>query len=110
MDRRTFLRRGLAAAAGTGLLTRSEPAGAAPAQPGAGPYGSLEGRPPGPTGFLLPEGFTSRVVAVSGDPVGDTDHWWHLFPSAAATFPDGEGGWYLASNSDIPNYLTPDEA
>ena len=110
MDRRTFLRRGLAAAAGAGLLTRSEPAGAAPAQPGAGPYGSLEGRTPDTNGFLLPEGFTSRVVAVSGDPVGDTDHWWHLFPSAAATFPDGEGGWYLASNSDIPNYLTPDEA
>ena len=47
MDRRTFLRIGLAAAAGAGLLTRSEPAGGAPAQPGAGPYGSTErpGRP-----------------------------------------------------------------
>ena len=110
MDRRTFLRRGLAAAAGAGLLTRSESASAASAQPGAGPYGSIEGRTPDINGFLLPEGFTSRVVAVSGDPVGDTDHWWHLFPSAAATFPDGEGGWYLTSNSDIPNYLTPDEA
>jgi len=42
MDRRTFLWSGPAAAAGAGLLTRSEPAGSAPAQPGAGPYGSTE--------------------------------------------------------------------
>ena len=42
MDRRTFLRRGLAAAAGAGLLIRSEPADGAPAQPWAGPYGSIE--------------------------------------------------------------------
>ncbi|MEE2768186.1 MAG: alkaline phosphatase PhoX [Actinomycetota bacterium] len=109
MDRRAFLQHGLAATAGIGLLTRTRTAEARSARRGTGPYGSIEGQTPDVNGLLLPDGFTSRVIAISGDPVGDTDHPWHLFPSGAATFPDSQGGWYLVSNSDVPSYLTPDE-
>ena len=112
MDRRTFLRRSMAATVGAGTLTSARMASAKvvdEAQPGEGPYGSLEGVEPDENGLVLPEGFTSRIVAIGGDPVGDTDYEWHLFPDGAATFDDGEGGWYYTCNSEVFNFLTPGE-
>jgi secreted PhoX family phosphatase len=41
------------------------------------------------------------VVAVAGEPVGDTDYAWHVFPDGAATFDDGDGGWWYAVNSEV---------
>ena len=57
---------------------------------------------PDANGLLLPEGFTSRVVATTGQPVGDTGYVWPLSPDGAATFADREvkGGWYHAVNSE----------
>ena len=51
---------------------------------------------------LLPRGFTSRVVATSGQPVGDTGYVWPPNPDGAATFPDRNvrGGWYYVANSE----------
>ncbi|MBQ90356.1 MAG: hypothetical protein CL441_02880, partial [Acidimicrobiaceae bacterium] len=112
MDRRAFLRRSMAATVGAGTLGSAQMAAAkvvGEAQPGDGPYGSLEGREPDENGLVLPEGFTSRIVAVAGEPVGDTGYEWHLFPDGAATFDDGEGGWYYACNSEVFNFLTPGE-
>ena len=112
MDRRTFLRRSMAATVGAGTLTSARMASAKvvdEAQPGDGPYGSLEGVEPDENGLVLPEGFTSRIVAIGGDPVGDTGYEWHLFPDGAATFDDGEGGWYYTCNSEVFNFLTPGE-
>ncbi len=106
MDRRTFLRQSLVATAGAGMLTTADMVTARAAEPGSGPYGSIEGIEPDANGLILPEGFTSRVVAVSGDPVAGTDHLWHLFPDGAATFPDGDGGWYYACNSEVFNFMT----
>ena len=100
MDRRQFLRSGLIGAAGVGMLSTLDIATASAAEPGIGPYGSLEGIQPDVNGIILPEGFTSRVVAISGDLVENTSHQWHIFPDGAATFPDGEGGWYYACNSE----------
>ena len=105
LDRRTFLQGGLAVAAGAGLLARGVAAGAA--EPGTGPYGSIAGRLPDRNGLILPEGFSSRVVAVSGDPVGSSGYEWPLFPGGAGTFADGEGGWFYACNSAVYDYLTP---
>ena len=38
---------------------------------------------------------------MAGEPVGDTDYLWHLFPDGAATFDDGEGGWFHTVNSEV---------
>jgi len=100
MDRRQFLRIGLVSAGGAAALPSV--ATAAPTQAsGGGPYGSLDGIDPDENGVILPEGFTSRIVAVGGEPVGDTTYDWHIFPDGAATFDDGEDGWYHVCNSEV---------
>jgi secreted PhoX family phosphatase len=38
---------------------------------------------------------------VAGEPVGGTDYLWHIFPDGAATFEDGDGGWYHTVNSEV---------
>ena len=100
IDRRDFLRSGLvtvgAALAGPSIWRAAL---AAPAQPGPGPYGTL--RAPDENGIRLPAGFSSRVVAVSGQPVPGTKHRWHKAPDGGATFPTGDGGWVYVSNSEV---------
>ena len=64
---------GMAMALGPGVLAAALAAPAAPVQPGDSPYGEL--LPPDVNGLQLPEGFTSRIVAVSLTPVaGTTPH------------------------------------
>lgn len=77
------------------------------ATPGAGPYGSIEGVAPDGNGLILPEGFTSRVIATSDSPVEGTDYTWHVFPDGGATFATTDGqsegggnGWIYVSNSE----------
>ena len=102
MDRRGFFRVALASAGATAMLPTATMAGAAPRRQAAdGPYGSIDGRTPDENGLLLPEGFTSRRIAVAGEPVGDTDYRWHLFPDGASTFDDEDGGWYYVCNSEV---------
>ncbi len=78
------------------------PAGAQSGAAPEGPYGSIEGREPDENGLLLPEGFTSRVLARSDQPVAGTGYSWPVFPDGAATFPIEAGGWYLAVNTENP--------
>jgi len=73
---------------------------AAPAQPGEGPYGPLQ--EPDANGLMLPEGFTSRVVAMSTLPVVPSAYVWHIFPDGGATYPTDDGGWIYVSNSEVP--------
>ncbi|MFD3922731.1 alkaline phosphatase PhoX [Streptomyces sp. NPDC058595] len=100
MERRNFLRgaivTGSAAALG-GTLWRGA-AYADPAQPGAGPYGALV--PADGNNIRLPAGFTSRVVARSGQTVPGTSYTWHNAPDGGACYADG-GGWIYVSNSEI---------
>lgn len=100
MERRNFLRgaivTGSAAALG-GTLWRGA-AYADPAQPGAGPYGALG--PADGNNIRLPAGFTSRVVARSGQTVPGTSYTWHNAPDGGACYADG-GGWIYVSNSEI---------
>jgi len=63
ISRRSFL--GGTAGAGVVLLTGVRAAGAR--QAAEGPYGPLAAQPDA-NGLLLPEGFTSRVVARAGEP------------------------------------------
>jgi hypothetical protein len=101
MQRRQLLKgasgMGMATALGPGFWQRAL---AAPVQPGASPYGEL--LPPDANGLQLPEGFTSRVVAVSMMPVEGTTHLWHAFPDGGACVPTDDGGWVYVSNSENP--------
>ncbi|MDI3406322.1 alkaline phosphatase PhoX [Streptomyces cavernicola] len=100
MERRTFLRGaviGTSAAAFGGTLMRGA-AYAAPAQNGPGPYGALGSADA--NGLQLPSGFTSRVVARSGQAVSGTSYTWHNAPDGGACFADGTG-WIYVSNSEV---------
>lgn len=66
--------------------------------PNVGPLGA-----PDANGVRLPEGFRSRILARSLEPVADTGYSWHGAPDGAATFPQDDGGWIYTVNSEIPN-------
>ncbi len=103
MRRRDFLR-AVSVSSGAVVLAPAlwRPVGATTQQGSAvGPYGSIDGREPDENG-LLPEGFTSRVIARSDEEVEGTGYSWPVFPDGAATFPLAAGGWHLAVNSENP--------
>lgn len=56
---------------------------------------------PDSNGIRLPQGFTSRIVAVSLLPVAG--YTWHEFPDGGATFAQPDGGWIYVSNSESPS-------
>ncbi|MGS2587793.1 alkaline phosphatase PhoX [Streptomyces hebeiensis] len=100
MERRNFLRGaviGTSAAAFGGTLWRGA-ALASPAQPGTGPYGALGAADA--NSIRLPAGFTSQVIARSGQRVPGTSYTWHNAPDGGACYPDGTG-WIYVSNSEI---------
>jgi uncharacterized protein len=102
--RRDFLASGLVALGAVAC----GPAGwrralAAVAEPGRSPYGSLNA--PDGNGLMLPDGFTSRVVAIAGTPVVGSTYIWHTFPDGGASFPAEKGGWIYVSNSEVPGGL-----
>ncbi len=70
-----------------------------PAGPASGAYGAL-GRPD-EHGIRLPPRFEARLVARGNDPVGASGYRWHRQSDGAATFPTGDGGWILVSNSEV---------
>jgi secreted PhoX family phosphatase len=99
MERRGFLRvavvGGAAAAFGGASWGQAFAAGA---QPGPSPYGGLlaaDGN-----GIRLPSGFSSRVVARTGQKVAGTNYTWHPAPDGGACFADGSG-WIYVSNSEV---------
>ncbi|MEZ5273756.1 MAG: DUF839 domain-containing protein [Ilumatobacteraceae bacterium] len=106
LDRRSFLRGTLATGAAvwagaSAARAAGAPAGVRGVQGGdgpTGPYGPLQ--PANGDGLMLPAGFTSRLVAVSGETVPGTSHTWHANPDGAACLPALGGGWYLVSNGE----------
>jgi hypothetical protein len=100
VDRRTFVRGMVAAAAVSGVGLHRALAGAA--FPGPGPYGALAA--PDANGLMLPAGFRSRLLATSGDPViGGRPFRWHGAPDGGACFPAPGGGWIYVSNAELSN-------
>ncbi|MDQ2675559.1 MAG: PhoX family protein [Actinomycetota bacterium] len=99
--RREFLR---ASVMGAGALAFGpafwREALAAPVTEGRGPYGPLQ--PPDPNGIMLPEGFSSRPIAMGGLPVAGTTYQWHIFSDGQATYRTRDGGYILVSNSENP--------
>jgi secreted PhoX family phosphatase len=51
---------------------------------------------------MLPAGFSSRLIARGGAPVEGTTYTWHPFSDGMGTFALADGGWLLASNSEVP--------
>lgn len=100
MDRRTFLK-STGAAAGAGLLAPEFWRGAfvSAATPGRGPYGPLG--PVDANGLRLPGGFTSRIIAITGQEVGSTGYTWHALPDGGQCYPHADGGWIYVSNSEV---------
>ncbi|MGW4688108.1 translocation protein TolB [Streptomyces sp. NPDC004244] len=100
MKRRALLRAAAVAAsvAGISRMLPSRTAQAATAvQPGPSPYGELLA--PDANGLRLPAGFTSRVVARSGQAVAGTAYVWHAAPGSGGVVPDGTG-WIYVSHSE----------
>lgn len=57
-------------------------------------------------GVRLPVGFSSRIVARSGEPPLDSVNFiWHDAPDGAACVPTDDGGWVYVSNSEIGFWL-----
>ena len=52
-------------------------------------------------GIRLPAGFTSRVIAHSGQML--FGYKWHAAPDGGATFATADGGWIYVSNSELKN-------
>jgi secreted PhoX family phosphatase len=97
VKRRNFLRAAVVGAGVTAFGNTLTPAAlAAPAQNGPSPYGPLQAA--NANGIQLPAGFTSRVVARSGQQVAG--YTWHPAPDGGAVFADGTG-WIYVSNSEI---------
>jgi secreted PhoX family phosphatase len=114
-QRREFIRlgvKGLAAFAGGSLLSGGSvvlPSGRLIAQPvapatvfsGLDSLGPL--LPPDENGIMLPAGYRSRVVAITGKtPLPDGDYVWHAEPDGGATYGAADGGWVYVSNSEVP--------
>ncbi|MEO3754193.1 alkaline phosphatase PhoX [Streptomyces sp. B6B3] len=99
MDRRTLLR---SAVVGTGTVafgfTMTRESFAYPAQTGTSPYGPLQAADA--NGIMLPSGFTSRVIARSGQTVAGTGQVWHGAPDGGACF-TAESGWIYVSNAEL---------
>lgn len=100
MRRREFVAAGAAAAGaitfGGAFWRRTFDAHAATA--GVGPYGPLQAADA--NGIMLPEGFSSRVIARANEPIGGYP--WHIFSDGQATYETRDGGWILVSNSEAP--------
>lgn len=85
--------------AGTSSTTAAGGSSTAPPStvPGdsVGPLGAADAN-----GVRLPEGFTSRIIAASGEEVAGTGYTWHGNPDGGATFAVEGGGWIYVSNSE----------
>jgi len=100
IDRRQFVRGVLTSAVVVGAAgsLRAALAGATTVS-GPGPYGALGTADV--NGIQLPSGFTSRLLATSGQTVAGTAAVWHDAPDGGACLPIADGGWVYVSNSEV---------
>jgi secreted PhoX family phosphatase len=61
---------------------------------------------PDANGIRLPKGFSSRLIAAAGSPVGlangkSSSYRWHKDPDGGACFAMADGGWIYVSNSEV---------
>jgi uncharacterized protein len=101
VNRRAFLRL-VAALSGGSLISGTTGRSAGARSTTFDPYGSLGAADA--NGVRLPAGFTSRVIARSGQLVGSTSHRWHQAPDGGACFARPDGGWVYVSNSEVDGH------
>ncbi len=89
MDRRSFLRLGVLGAGSVALAPRFLGSALPRAWAAEGAYGALQAADA--NGIQLPAGFTSRVVARSGQTVAGSGYVWHAAPDGAPA--SVTGGW-----------------
>ena len=54
--------------------------------------------------IMLPNGFTSKIIAISGQPVLNlSGKNWHFAPDGGHVFKTLNGGWIYVSNSEVKN-------
>ena len=94
MERRNFIV-GATALSGLGLLGALHLG----ERPAAAQFADSLLEPDG-NGLRLLRGFSSRVVAETGQPVGTTGYRWHPNPDGGATFAQPDGGWIYVSNDE----------
>jgi secreted PhoX family phosphatase len=99
MDRRSFLKVGALGTVATFVGLRYLGLSVPTAHAADGPYGPLQSADA--RGIQLPAGFSSRVVATSGQVVPGTSYTWHGAPDGGACFPVSDGGWIYVSNSEL---------
>ena len=103
LSRRAFLQQSLSAAGAVSLGAIGGSAGLHPgvafAATGADDFSALN--PADANGLQLPDGFTSRIVAQGGQPVGTTGFVWPIAPDGGACFSTGDGGWIYVANSEL---------
>ena len=102
MDRRSFLQAGATVLSGAFLGGSARYVAQATAAIGDSPYGPLATRA-NPDGLRLPAGFTSRLLAVSGQRVAGTTYTWHTSPDGGACTARPDGGWVYISNGERSN-------
>lgn len=100
LPRRSFLKLGAAMTVSTGLgISSWRRAFAMPAEIGESPYGALGA--PDANGVALPKDFSARLLATTGELVGDTGYEWHGQPDGGDTFAVPGGGWVYTSNAEL---------
>lgn len=112
LNRRRFLSagfQGFSAFLGASLLHGCSRSGSTaavpPPPPPPGPGSNIRNlgplQAPDQNGVRLPVGFTSRVVARSGQQPTGSGYTWHDAPDGGATFQVPGGGWVYVSNSEL---------
>lgn len=118
--RRSFLGLGILGAGGALSACGNSPEGLAPVLPTPPSPTPPSPTPPAPTptargrlvvpplattpdanNLLIPQGFTSRVIAEANRPVPGTNFMWHTDPDAGATYAAPDGGWVYVSNREF---------
>jgi secreted PhoX family phosphatase len=105
-SRREFLLRSFAGitlmAGGAPLWAGCQGGGSSGGAAAGSNLGALTLGTPDANGLALAEGFSSRVVARSGErPVPASAYLWHGAPDGGATFASDDGGWVYVSNAEL---------
>ena len=102
LNRREVLRRGTIGGLGLSVLGNQIAMPTVLAAGGsADNFGPL--LPPDGNGIRLPAGFSSQIVATTGQAVANSDYVWHGSPDGGACFATGDGGWIYVSNAELSN-------
>jgi secreted PhoX family phosphatase len=102
MRRRDFVRGLGLAGVGTAVATAGNWSWTVRAE-AVGGYGPLQ--PADANGMMLPAGFTSRIIATTGQPVAATGYVFPASPDGGGCIPFPGGGWVYVSNSEVGSLL-----